>query len=365
MNTAAWLRWVAVFGGALTMAACGGGSSSVCHSASDCGGSGLCVDGVCVTGDAGADAATDAARDAGDASTDAGHDAAGPVTGGRCGDSMACPAGTVCSEGACHLDCAGATACGSPEVCCGATEVCAGGACVAPGAACVPSPGCGGAGVTSCGDGSYCDAALMRCLPSPDAISCTLPVPAPDFAPTLMWSWSGSADYPDYKGVLTTPMVADVNHDGASDVLVVAYADPPASFGGSIPAYGILCVLSGPGDCAGAAREIFCTDPSDTEHLLDSWGHPAVGDLDSTDGVDELTIVAGLHRTADGGRGVAAFDETGHVKWVGHDSSGAVVDAFYRGGAATLADLDGDGHVEVIVGSRVAHGRAFVLRRGP
>lgn len=218
--------------------------------------------------------------------------------------------------------------------------------------ACVVSPGCGGAGLRNCPEGQYCDGTLARCLPSPATRMCTLTTTSNEFRPVEAWRWAGSSAHPAFKGVLVTPLVADVNHDGASDVLVLAYRDPSNSTG-TIADEAILCALSGPGDCNGAARELWCSDPTDSAGLLNGWGNFAVADLDATDGRGELTIVTGLHRGALGAQGVAAFNERGQRVWVGHDRAGATVDAFLYGGAITVADLDGDGHGEVIVGGSV------------
>lgn len=275
-----------------------------------------------------------------------------PALGRRCDMTHPCPTGLLCAEGACHLDCSGSPYCGSPERCCAVGEVCSASGCVSPGMACVVSPGCGGAGLRTCPEGQYCDGTLARCLPSPATRMCTLTTTSNEFRPVEAWRWAGSSAHPAFKGVLVTPLVADVNHDGASDVLVLAYRDPSNSTG-TIADEAILCALSGPGDCNGAARELWCSDPTDSAGLLNGWGNFAVADLDATDGRGELTIVTGLHRGALGAQGVAAFNERGQRVWVGHDRAGATVDAFLYGGAITVADLDGDGHGEVIVGGSV------------
>jgi hypothetical protein len=272
--------------------------------------------------------------------------------GRRCAGSRPCPAGLSCVDGTCRVDCGGASRCGAPERCCAMTEVCAAGACVAPGMACTPTPGCGGP-VGTCPSGQYCDAALMRCLPNTAVGMCTVPA-ASSFRPVQAWAWTGSARNPAYRGVLVTPVVADIDHDGASDVLVLAYRDPPSSFGGSITTQAILCALSGPGDCSGGARELWCSTPdADPTRELNGWGNIAVADLDATDGRNELTILAGLRLGSVGGGGIAAFDARGNRLWVGRRADGTVVDATVYGGGIAIADLEGDGRAEIIAGNAV------------
>ncbi|MBL8682609.1 MAG: VCBS repeat-containing protein [Myxococcales bacterium] len=315
--------------------------------------------------DAGVDRAAPADTGAGDVSsmdavsTDA--DAIAPAdtgtsdgapagVGQRCSTTRPCPSGLQCIDGACAVDCGGNALCGA--VCCAAGQVCAAGTCVAPGMECTPTPGCGGQ-LTTCRATEYCDSALMRCLPNAATSMCTVPA-ARSFRPVESWSWRGSSRYPDYKGVLVTPLVADVDRDGASDVLVVAYKDPPASYGGSITPHSILCALSGPGDCMGAPRELWCTEPqTDITRELNGWGNIAVADLDATDGRNELTILAGLRLGSLGSQGIVAFDARGNRLWVGRRADGTPVPAELYGGGIAIADLEGDGRAEIIVGNTV------------
>ncbi|MBI5488982.1 MAG: VCBS repeat-containing protein [Deltaproteobacteria bacterium] len=318
--------------------------------------------------DAGPDATTDRGSDARDAGRDLTLDPVdvptpmdGPPAGfgRRCDGMHPCPSGLACAEGTCHLDCARTGPfCGSPERCCAMGEVCAAGACVAPGAPCTPAPGCGGGDVGRCPPDAYCDATLRRCLSRAASTStCTIPA-ASEFRPVESWSWHGSSAHPEYRGVLVTPIVADLNRDGASDVMVVAYRDPPSSYGGTITGVSILCALSGPGDCMGGPRELFCTDPAIE---LDAWGNLAVADLDATDGVDDLTIVAGLRRGSVGGNGIVAFDAHGTMRWTGRTALGTPSEATVYGGGIAIADLDGDGHAEILVGSTVFNDQGVEL----
>ncbi len=279
--------------------------------------------------------------------------------GNRCSAARPCPVGAVCADGICRLECSGNARCGTPDRCCAASEVCAGDTCVMPGAPCTPTPGCGGAGVGVCMRGQYCDATLQRCLPNAAMGMCTVPAMS-SFRPVEAWSWRGSQRHPEYRGVLVTPIVADIDRDGASDVMVVAYRDPPMAFGGSVTGQAILCALSGPGDCMGGPREIFCTDPAIE---LNAWGNIAVADLDATDGESHLTIIAGLRRGPLGGDGIVAFDERGTRLWEGRGMMGPSDPTLYGGGIA-IADLNGDGLSEVIVGNSVFNNNGVLRWRG-
>ncbi len=172
--------------------------------------------------------------------------------------------------------------------------------------------------------------------------------PMRSFAPELLWSWAGSAAFPAFRHAIVTPVVADLDGDGASDV-IVPVVDQVL---GWPTVGGILCALSGAGDCRGRARELWCTAP--TAPRVNWVASPAIGDLDGT---GQLTIVVGDARTDGTGaliNGIVGYDAMGRrIANFGTDSMGRPVDIRLAVGAPGIADLDGDGHAEVYVGYTV------------
>lgn len=275
---------------------------------------------------------------ASDASADAGAD---PIDGRRCTAERPCPSGYVCEEGACALDCGTFARC--ERTCCGEGDVCYLGACVTPGSACGLASGtCTATG--ACDEDEQCDPSLGRCMPRAVDATCELR-PEADFEPALLWAWTGSSAYPTYQHAIATPAIADLDGDGASDVVVPVTDLIPGGLGKT----GILCALSGLGDCAGGPRELFCTSP--TEGPVDYGASPAIGRLEPG---GPLVIVAGAGRGPAFGDGIVAFDTSGAlIPGFGTDSSGAPVDVQVGVGAPGIADLDNDGFAEVFVGLTV------------
>lgn len=330
---------------------CGDDGRTECARNEDCPGDGLCIAGRCVSADGGGDA------DANDADTDDGDDGAASddgadgetYTGTRCDDAHPCPAGWVCEEGLCAIDCGTAARCGD-DVCCPAGQVCYLGACTPPGAECSePEPGeCGVGG--RCPAGEQCDPSIGRCMPVPTDVSCEFR-PEGTFEPTLLWAWDGSSAHPTFRHAIATPAVADLDRDGAADVIVPVTESIP----GTPTVAGILCALSGLGDCAGGPRELWCTDPAGPRV---NWvGQPAVADLEGT---GALTIVVGDGRAGSGCPrpeltcGIAGYDAAGNrIPGFGTDASGTPVDVNVWCGGPGIADLDGDGRAEVYVGFTV------------
>ena len=158
-------------------------------------------------------------------------------------------------------------------------------------------------------------------------------------APELQWAWTGSAVLPTHKQVMMLPVVVDVNGDAIPDVVFstfdgdhynAAYAE-----GEDGNTQGVLRAVSGDD-----GHELWAvTDPS-------AWVKPgasiAAGDIDG-DGKVEICGVP------ESGRGIICFENDGTFKF----RSAPDAYDYNEWGGPSLADLDGDGTVEILDGNRV------------
>jgi hypothetical protein len=145
----------------------------------------------------------------------------------------------------------------------------------------------------------------------------------PNFEPELEWAWTGSTIMPDHKNVIMTPVIVDVNNDDISDVVFNAYP------GSSHHHNAILRAISGD-----TGRDLWAV--TDSSLRVMGASQIAAGDIDG-DALVELCTVAD-------GPGVVCFENTGAFKF--RTSLPAAI-PYYCGGPS-LADLDGDGTVEII-----------------
>ena len=306
----------------------------------------------------------------------------------RCGGAC-CGDGRTCVADQCVVDCGDAVACGAGDdaVCCGATQVCLLGACLDPGAEC--------AGPLDCPEGQYCEASVDRCLPrATDQPACEYRPTAGAFELREEWHWTGDPDVmPLHYHVMSAPMVANLNDDNGdgridqNDIPDVVFntfrAGGRTELGGEsvYNADGILRAISGhdgsrlwpattpayrtqpalevaiadvradspgpeiigctfnPGATSGAARLTIFSATGDILHRFDTdvvvgCGRPAVADMNG-DGVAEI-VVGNTIAQADGSASVVAT-LTGV----------ASIPALY--------DVDGDGDLELIGINGVAH----------
>lgn len=171
--------------------------------------------------------------------------------------------------------------------------------------------------------------------------------PITDVTPRVKWHWLGSPENPQFKAVYGPAMVgqlSDDNGDGKIDAL-----DTPD----------IIIYANGPGTSAALTAIDGATGETlwQTIRDLGRIGSPAIGDIDN-DGLLEI-VASNYNRTA-----LLAFEHDGSLKWsapsgptFNGDSHGA------RDGIA-IADLNGDGNVEIIHGRRVYNGNGSLLWQG-
>ncbi|MEM9195008.1 MAG: VCBS repeat-containing protein [Myxococcota bacterium] len=246
----------------------------------------------------------------------------------RCGDNnlTCCAAGQVCVDGVvCGANCqADETLCGAAlELCCSAGDVCLDDACVTPGDACADDFDC----LT---EGDYCEETVGRCLqiPNVDPV-CEL---LPDFEQVELaveWNWTGEmVDGLLYQHVAATPVVGDISGDGIPDVVVPAY-----SSGGNAA---LVAVNGNDGTTlwaiAGADRP-------------DWIGVAALADFDPTDAA--LEVVYPLDSN-----GIRIVDGDGTTELARRTTGGVAVTR----SAPAIADINADGVPDVVVGCHAMNG---------
>ncbi|OJH41209.1 kelch repeat-containing protein [Cystobacter ferrugineus] len=200
--------------------------------------------------------------------------------------------------------------------------------------------------------------------------SCEVRPPVPSvFEPELEWAWTGSDVMPSHTNVMMMPVVVDTNGDGVPDVVFNSYA------GDNYVSDGILRAVDGAtgtelwavtkqehrvrgassiaaGDIDGDGWVEICTAAQDSQGLLcfehdgtfkfrtggpgNNWGGPSMADLE---GDGQVEII----------NGQAVFDNTGALKWLGADGAGGTT----SGPISFAVDIDQDGKLEVLNGRAI------------
>jgi hypothetical protein len=160
------------------------------------------------------------------------------------------------------------------------------------------------------------------------ASACEVRPIAGEFRPVLKWRWAT-------EKVLTIPLVAplrDTNGDGRVDQNDETYVIFASHAGFVDSAQATLRAVSGrTGDILWSVN--------DSALYASASAHPAVGDIDG-DGIPEIVMY--LYNG-----GVAAINNDGSLKWLS-TAPPRPGPGTYNYGAITLADLDGDGRVEIL-----------------
>lgn len=205
--------------------------------------------------------------------------------------------------------------------------------------------------------GSACCAAGQRCDQGAcvtDAAECIyIPGPGEFEPPEKAWWWPylgadgkqpRAIELPEFSQVMATPAVIRLDGAGVSEPPSVVF--PSYRSGGSLNVEGVLRAVRG--DTGEPLWSV--TDPSLRVNGVSS---PAAGDLD---GDGRVEIVTGAWDPANGvSGGVIAFRSDGTFLW----KTGSIHVGW---GGPAIADLDGDGRAEVVIGNTVLDGSTGRVR---
>ena len=340
-----------LIGGSMT-ASCGGddgGGSTV-------GGSG---------GGGGSDASTGGTSGSGASSGTGGGIVTDGATDSGCQNGQACGDGGVCAGGVC---CDATLACGA--TCCAGGQVCAFGKCATPTTTCVDSEDCAageycelslGQEVTAdAGDAGSCVGGATpktgKCLPKPPTCptgqppgdpptcltACSYKPPATAFSPTVKYSWGGQTSSPYATDVMMTPIVVQLDDDDCDgkitdrdipEIVFSTFSGGSYETGGSLHA---ISVVNGG-----------VVDKWSLDGVLNPTKHIAGGNIDGQPGNE--VVGCGLDGKAH------AVTGDGQPLW-----ASAVMPCFMP----SIADLDQDGSVEVIVEGGILDGATGALKHG-
>ncbi|MEW8000816.1 MAG: carboxypeptidase regulatory-like domain-containing protein [Candidatus Thiodiazotropha endolucinida] len=186
-------------------------------------------------------------------------------------------------------------------------------------------------GIVESNEGNNTNTSANQCVVLPDASA---------FEPVLKWSWNGSSVQPSYDQVLMAPVVVpleDTNNDGLFD----ENDTPSIVFSTAYPENtnrrGYLRAVSGLD-----GRELWTAS-----RMIHRAGSLAAGDIDGDGTIEIIAVRPGSTDTSLQSTGLIAFEHTGEVKWENTDTAGV------NWGSASIADIDGDGVVEIIGGNTV------------
>ncbi len=291
------------------------------------------------------------------------------ATGGTsCLVNEDCPDGQTCQDGKCHnpadedgglpdgqdgghsadhgdlgtWDAGGLEPCERPQDC-DQDEVCFNGFCVTV----TSDPNCVTGDDDTCENDTYCEPQLDGCIPweaHPDPQpKCEYIPPEGDFTPREEWVWQNPAQAPEWDEVMMTPVVIDLTGQASAENYVV-----PAVVFNSFRAedgyskHGVLRAVNGK-----TGQPLWSvTDEAYRTHPVSNI---AAGDLDG-DGIPE--IVTGK----DGGRDLICFNADGSFRWSTNTDSLAV-----GWGGPAIANVDGEGNPEVVMGAAVIDSQGNVL----
>jgi hypothetical protein len=286
-----------------------------------------------------------------------------PLDANACSTGQPCGDGGVCTGSVC---CDAVLACG--DACCNAGDVCSFQKCVTPGAPCHDSSDCSPSEYCeqSLGEGSdagAADASCMggaalpdgKCLPRPP--TCAADAGAPDsgaldcleqcelhppsaFNPVLKFAWGGQVTAPYASDVMMTPIVIELDDDDCDGKVTER----------DIPEIVFSTFASGAYTSAGVLHAVSIVGGA----FVDKWSVPGV--------VNATKQLAGGNIDGLPGNEVVACGFDGAVHAFNGDGTPLWVSAPITCLMPSIADLDGDGSVEVVVEGGILDGPTGALK---
>ncbi len=252
--------------------------------------------------------------------------------------AVCCDEGSECVAGACAPKCASGVRCAG--VCCAGGQVCISATCVTPTTPCQDS--------FDCAEGEFCEPTLEKCLPQPPGgPMCQFKPEVLPFEPILEWSWTGSAIKPGHDQVLSVPLVVDLDKDGTPDVVLVTH---DTGDGACDTGHAYLRALDGK---TGQEKWPAAVEAYGDAARVALCRTPAVADID---GDGKPDIVAPRF-----GGGLVALRGDGSLLWTSKMADGQTPYQAYLSALATvsIADMNHDGSPEIVVGGVIfdAQGR--------
>ncbi|TWU37529.1 tRNA nuclease WapA precursor [Novipirellula aureliae] len=157
---------------------------------------------------------------------------------------------------------------------------------------------------------------------------------AQPFTASVEWIKSTFTTRPESAQVMMTPAVIDLNGDNAPEIVFSTY---PAG-GVTWMQNGVLRAISGT-----EGTELWSvTDP---ELAVVGATSIAVGDIDNDQSIDIIAVHESLR--------LMCFNSDGSLKWMTTEPILSLTEANQQWGGPSIADLDGDGFAEVIMGAAV------------
>lgn len=299
--------------------------------------------------------------------------------GVACLSDSACESGQTCNEGRCIADCGSAAeVCGETllECCAEGASACVGGSCTPLAAPCEFSE--------ECELDEYCEPLLGSCVSAEERDSCEFRPPVGEFSPAMGCVWTAEPDgpFPAASDVVMTPSVGNLTDDNADgvtdtkDMPDVAFVSFDYATGGCCTDNGVLRIASG--DCtSGQLQTIFSVGDGIDIPCIGGASNPActaagvwTGRIGNSTGL----VIANLdfdENTAERAPELVATQKNGDTlafkritddgtQWalLWEQSNYLTGTHKYNGGIQpSVADMDGDGLPEVIVGNVVLNGQ--------